>query len=62
VINDEVYFRANFGAPDVFRACFVRASDGRVLYTHPQVAAYALRWEIATKESGQVEQVLVKHP
>jgi hypothetical protein len=67
VTSDETFFRGNCSPLGEFVTCFVRASDGRVLYQRmpsimPSIMAYALKWEIAAKESGQFEQVLVKHP
>lgn len=63
VDSDETYFRASFGPPGDFRPCFVRASDGCLIYTSlPNIRAYVVEWKITVGEGEQYEQILVKHP
>lgn len=64
VTSDHIYFRANFSTyENDFRACWVRAADGEVIYDRlPPIMAYALQWEIVIEDTTFPAQMLLKQP
>jgi hypothetical protein len=63
ISSEKVFFRANFGSPpDEFKPCFVNAATGEVIFSAlPQIAAYAVHWDIVIEDAIFPFRPLLQH-